>query len=1262
MIFLKNAFCALCILCFSSILTAQIKLPSVDAQSLFAFESNNMSLYSGGCGVSVPLYTIESFVNVPISISYSGGHGIKVREHASRVGLGWSLNATQCISKVIKGVHDSGPNGFHQYSNTNYGDGGYIDWNSSPSSNEIYQLDYEPDLNYYSTLNRSGTFYRDKNDNFIQIPLSNTKIQGKFEEKSGEFIITETNGVKYIFSEVELTKNEIILPGYGNADYLSSSCYLKKIISADESNEIQFFYKDGLERVYNYDNSGEPMVVVPNTEILGYPKSYSETKTKVLDYISWSGGSLNFIYNDNRKDLIGGLYLQSLILKDLDGKKIKTFKFDYSYFGNNRTYALDQVENIPIEDENRGSELRLKLDAVYSMDTEEQKVSTYRMEYNINEWLPERSSYSIDHWGYYNGADNINLCPHANLNPDGSTSSMQVANRSANSFFALAGSLNKIIYPTGGHSEFIYEGNSVPGSSLDSKVQNLFSEIVLMTESTHEKLIGDVLDYNYLYGDRSATLDCSKITRDKKIEIRLDDYPITDNAVFVTFKNLDTSETETITINENKRSYYLNKAGKYKVTARSNQQNLTQRWDLSFSWNSLISSIDPESNFTVGGLRIAEIRNSDGDAKVQIKRYNYQDGDKSTGYLVESPQYLYVKDNRLPVNTYSNLFYANNPIFPLKLTKGSVVGYSKVTEYEIGNGKQEYYFSTAYNCPDVLNSSFKTPPYSNSAIISGYGEVPYFPLAEKQSNEMFRGLLLSNKIFKELAPGNYKLQREIDYYYDLYKLDNLRYVPNEHLVKINNDAMFPDAVKSIKGQKIKNIKDIIYGIEYFLHSGATFKQRSVQTDYYEGKNIVLENEYLYNSTGQLIIDKQQCSDGTLQKEYQYPGKAHLLYGLNILDTPIKVKQKKNSLLVNENVTEYAIFNGNNKCVLPSKVKEAVINKDHKVISYDDVVEYSKYKQEGKPIVIKDKSGIQTVYVWGKNENYPIAKITNANYAQVYSNTNLLNNIKELDNIKGLELDSERLKLKNLNHIIRSQLTSSFVETFTYLPLIGLESKTDPNELTSYYKYDSFGRLERVTNSDNELVKSYSYNYGKTIEPILSLSIDNLNFSSNLSTKQLVISSNQNWKVTSNESWLISDKTISSNNGTVGITCLANSGAERNAVLTVEAGGMVKYVSVKQEAGISLSVTPSSISVPAMSLDPKYIDINSTAGWSISSNVSWISFDKNSGVGNGRVSVYFVQNDSLDARNAMITVSSGQVSRVINITQDGSVDFGGPGKK
>jgi YD repeat-containing protein len=60
--------------------------------------------------------------------------------------------------------------------------------------------------------------------------------------------------------------------------------------------------------------------------------------------------------------------------------------------------------------------------------------------------------------------------------------------------------------------------------------------------------------------------------------------------------------------------------------------------------------------------------------------------------------------------------------------------------------------------------------------------------------------------------------------------------------------------------------------------------------------------------------------------------------------------------------------------------------------------------------------------------------------------------------------------------LRSGLPSALITIYTYKPLVGITSVTDPNGVTTYYEYDSFGRLQYLRDDKGNIRKSYDYHY------------------------------------------------------------------------------------------------------------------------------------------------------------------------------------------
>ncbi|MEL7147665.1 MAG: hypothetical protein AAFO69_14925, partial [Bacteroidota bacterium] len=107
--------------------------PAPEAAKIAEYGLIPTNLYTGAVSYSVPLYNLNfDGMNLPISLSY-GSRGLKPSEEAGNVGLGWSMNATGIISRVIMGADDlvNTPN------RTNYGLKGWV-YNDF----EVPELDY----------------------------------------------------------------------------------------------------------------------------------------------------------------------------------------------------------------------------------------------------------------------------------------------------------------------------------------------------------------------------------------------------------------------------------------------------------------------------------------------------------------------------------------------------------------------------------------------------------------------------------------------------------------------------------------------------------------------------------------------------------------------------------------------------------------------------------------------------------------------------------------------------------------------------------------------------------------------------------------------------------------------------------------------------------------------------------------------------------------------------------------------------------------
>jgi YD repeat-containing protein len=148
--------------------------------------------------------------------------------------------------------------------------------------------------------------------------------------------------------------------------------------------------------------------------------------------------------------------------------------------------------------------------------------------------------------------------------------------------------------------------------------------------------------------------------------------------------------------------------------------------------------------------------------------------------------------------------------------------------------------------------------------------------------------------------------------------------------------------------------------------------------------------------------------------------------------------------------------------MPSTVQSAILGN-----SLQTDITFDAYDDKGNILQYTAKDGIVNSFIWGYNKQYPVAKIVGKSYSDAISGSGIV-----LNTVNAPSSDSlMRLELNKLR-----TLTGCFVSTYTYKPLVGVTSETDPNGKTIYYTYDKFNRLTLIRDRDNYVIKKFCYNY------------------------------------------------------------------------------------------------------------------------------------------------------------------------------------------
>ncbi len=171
------------------------------------------------------------------------------------------------------------------------------------------------------------------------------------------------------------------------------------------------------------------------------------------------------------------------------------------------------------------------------------------------------------------------------------------------------------------------------------------------------------------------------------------------------------------------------------------------------------------------------------------------------------------------------------------------------------------------------------------------------------------------------------------------------------------------------------------------------------------------------------------------------------------------------------------------------------------------------------------------------------------------------------------------------------------------------------------------------------------------------------FSVSAGSTALYVSSNLNWTVTRDSSWISVDPSSGSGDGIIMVAVQENStGLPRKGSITIEStnatvgDNIIKTIIISQsdtEPPV-LNVSKSNLSfTPGSGNDS--VSITSNIDWSVNSDASWIRVEPAVGSGDGTLAIFVDENESRSSRSDTITITDGgMMTRIIEIMQEGSV--------
>ncbi|KAA2242668.1 RHS repeat protein [Chitinophaga agrisoli] len=1068
---MKSAAIYICLLlcCFHAHAQLDLKKQvNTDPPNVASFEKygNTPINYSTGqLDQSIPLYTlmIDENVSVPIDLRYSN-IGMKPSQVPTWVGHGWDLMPGGYIVQEIRGVNDFFPVGMRDAS-VRQGLLDYMGGNMpDPATRYNYirralqgNIDTQQDIFSLNIMSQSAKFFFDGTDvKFIKY----TPYKVQYDPVTG-FTVTDEKGYKYIFGRSVFGSGSIDndpyeFPSLGG----SVTWYLTKIVTP-YNDEATFEYDQDVNYITTISNgyytwgaqSADAVQCFYGFSGPEQSQSSSSVVQIVPKRITFKGRKIDFLTiprNDLKsQDNTPAKALSVLQVTNEQNQLVKKISFSYT----NTT--------------------RLKLDSLTILDNVSgQAIQRYKFAYYQNQGTdltniplitsPNRT-FAYDYWGFYNGAtaNTFKGVPMADYSKmlSGLTSFKGANDRDADSASSRIGMLQRITYPTGGYTEMEYESNKMIYPTLNSipdflrrKVDGTLQTVAYA--NVHCPGPSQTTGNFTLAGPINAVLTWEFFTDDPS------------QLSAITIKNLTTGE-EIYRIGDTNAGtdQFRLEAGPYQYTLQA-PCSFAEEGSPNYAFFDLSQFITPVSiPVQTGGNRLLRIKDFDPVAgKTTIRRLAYEEPElNEVPYFITTRRLMTTAEPQTnPASLDCGLQYiigATNQV----TFDGPHMDYRKVTEYMGENGE---------NGKNVYT-------YDSQRFVSGdYTQAPFPPITNFSGRS---SALLKQETYRKNGTAD-MLQQEtsIDYTPS----------PGPSIFDFIQGVKFAVSGQVIIGQEIPGDYNKYYTSAQIYLPTDKFKQSSVNSIEHGDDNSTLTKQIDYTYNDPYFLPYKTVETNSMGKSVEkytwYAGdfnngvaNVQTLKNNNMIGLPLKTstsvagKIVKGEIFTRDdkgNIANVYEYENDLMPAMPAHDPATYIAqgfKQRNALTYNTNNRLTEFKKDDDAATI----------LWGYNSTYPVAEITNATYQEVL--TVLGQTV--IDQLASANPGTDAQVRTALN-VLRTdaRLKKAIVKTFTYNPLVGMTSQTDPMGIITFYEYDGAGRLKRTKDKDGKILKQYDYQYQQPV--------------------------------------------------------------------------------------------------------------------------------------------------------------------------------------
>ena len=245
-------------------------------------------------------------------------------------------------------------------------------------------------------------------------------------------------------------------------------------------------------------------------------------------------------------------------------------------------------------------------------------------------------------------------------------------------------------------------------------------------------------------------------------------------------------------------------------------------------------------------------------------------------------------------------------------------------------------------------------------------------------------------------------------------------------------------------------------VNHLYRTNAIYQNQKITELYNKDSVLIYNNEtkYLVNDLGRTSAVVQTDSKGDeIREMYSYLDRVPAY--------PTEIIKTNKGNVISAMKIDYEQQSNAEDHYTPLKVWKGAVGVAPLNIEYRPDCIYSHYDTHGNPRQVVDKNGKTTCYFWGYNGRHIVAKVENSTY-------NILLGY-------GIGTTYSEALPADVEAQLRNDEEENFiVTTYTYKPLVGITSITDPSGHSVYYEYNDSGKLKVIRDDKGKVLKSYDY--------------------------------------------------------------------------------------------------------------------------------------------------------------------------------------------